>query len=160
MSGGGARSDRVDATGSSCSGRPQDAGRRTCPISNGPGRPVAWRTVAALALDAVPERQELFLCMDPDCEAIYFGESGLVLRRGEVREVPAHKAGGEGLVCFCFLHRRAEVEAEARAGTDRIFTAIREQVRAGNCACDVRNPTGCCCLGDVRSAMDRATRGG
>lgn len=68
----------------------------------------------------------------------------------------ADAAAGGGLVCYCFQFRRDEVEVEARAGSDRIFAAIRAQVLAGNCACGLRNPSGKCCLPEVRAILERA----
>jgi hypothetical protein len=35
---------------------------------------------------------------------------------------------------------------------------IREHIAAQRCACDVRNPRGACCLGDVMAAAKRIER--
>jgi hypothetical protein len=32
---------------------------------------------------------------------------------------------------------------------------IREHIAAGRCACEVRNPRGACCLGDIIKAVTR-----
>ena len=37
-------------------------------------------------------------------------------------------------------------------GTD-IFESIQHEVEAGNCSCEVRNPSGKCCLGEVRETI-------
>ncbi|HEY6324505.1 MAG TPA: hypothetical protein VJA16_23410 [Thermoanaerobaculia bacterium] len=34
-----------------------------------------------------------------------------------------------------------------------MLAAIRERVQAGDCACEVRNPTGRCCLGEVQRVV-------
>ena len=45
-----------------------------------------------------------------------------------------------------------EIEAH---GASKIPDRIKAEVKAGFCACEVKNPAGSCCLGDVnRVAMD------
>jgi hypothetical protein len=35
-------------------------------------------------------------------------------------------------------------------GKSSYSTWIAKEVKYGNCACDVRNPSGKCCLGDIK----------
>jgi hypothetical protein len=52
------------------------------------------------------------------------------------------------------------VEDEIRA-TDRctIPERIAAEVKAGNCACEARNPQGACCLGNVSAFVRKAMKG-
>ncbi len=129
---------------------------RSCPVSDFRGKPVEWLTVAALAARRVPPRQDFWLCEDPDCEVVYFGEDGTLLQTSDLRVIPSFKGAPSrnDLVCYCFLYRRQEIEDELRAsGETTIFDRITAGVKAGNCACEVRNPSGQCCLGDVKRAI-------
>ena len=127
-----------------------------CPASGYEGKPVDWTTVAALTSGPVPSRQDFRLCRDPECEVVYYGSAGTVLRTGDLNVQPGFKEGSGGLVCYCFLHREADVARElAERGTTGIFDSIKRQVKAGNCACEVRNPSGKCCLGEVQGANQR-----
>lgn len=125
-----------------------------CPTNGALGAKVAWTTVAALTHVAVPPKQEFRLCRDPECDIVYYGAAGDVLRTHDLTVRPGFKDGAEGLLCYCFLHLRSEIarQLEATADTD-VFRSIKVQVRAGNCACEVRNPSGKCCLGDVQQAI-------
>ena len=38
-------------------------------------------------------------------------------------------------------------------GTTEVLHTIEAEVRAGNCACEVRNPSGKCCLVEVQRAI-------
>jgi hypothetical protein len=38
------------------------------------------------------------------------------------------------------------------------FARICEHIAAQRCACDIRNPRGACCLGDVMAAAKRIER--
>lgn len=71
---------------------------------------------------------------------------------------------GDNLVGYCFNFRESDLQRDVAEGVPtRTLDAITEEVRAGNCACQVRNPTGKCCLRAIRSALarleDEAARG-
>jgi hypothetical protein len=53
-------------------------------------------------------------------------------------------------VCYCFGHTPRSIrEDQARDGFRSVSAAITAEIRAGRCACEVKNPKGSCCLGDV-----------
>lgn len=142
-------------TESCCSDDPCEAGSR-CPSSGSEGKPVAWQTVAALTVGRAPPNQSYWLCEDPDCPAVYFGADGTTVPVGDVAPVPGFKAGGDGLVCYCFLYRHSDLERDVAEGVPtRTLDAITAEVKARNCACEVRNPTGKCCLGAIRRDLNR-----
>lgn len=125
-----------------------------CPQDRSAGQPVDWTTVAALSKGRVAPRQEFWLCKSPVCDVVYFGALGDVIRMDEMHVAPAFKSAGSDLVCYCFLHSRGEIEAElAATGSTEVLESIKAEVKAGNCACEVRNPSGKCCLGDVQRAI-------
>lgn len=127
-----------------------------CPASGFEGQPVGWTTVAALTVGPVPPRQEFRLCRDPACEVVYYGSAGTVLETEDLKAQPGFKNGTDGLVCYCYLHRQAEIARElAERGTTGVFDSIKRKVQAGNCACEVRNPSGQCCLGEVQETIRR-----
>jgi len=45
-------------------------------------------------------------------------------------------------------------------GESPIPKKISAMVKQGLCACETRNPSGACCLGDVIKTVTRLTRGG
>ena len=129
---------------------------RSCPISDSRSKPVAWSTVAALAAGSVPRRQYFWLCEDSDCDVVYFGEDGTLLGTSDVRTIPNFKGSPSqnDLVCYCFLYTRKDIEDALLVSADTtIFDQITAEVKAGNCACEVRNPSGNCCLGDVKKVI-------
>ena len=104
---------------------------------------------------SVPPRQTFWLCRDPECEVVYFGDQGATLRVKDLRVEPGFKTkGNDALLCYCFHVRRKYVEAELQqSGESSAVERITDEVKADNCACEVRNPTGKCCLGDVRAVV-------
>ena len=137
-----------------CSVPPEEAGHLRCPASGFEGKAVDWATVAALAAGTVPPKQEYRLCRDAACEVVYYGSAGAVLTPSDLNVRPGFKDGSDGLVCYCFLHRKGDIVRQlAAAGTTDILDTIKQEVEAGTCACEVRNPSGKCCLGEVRDTI-------
>ncbi len=55
-----------------------------------------------------------------------------------------------GPVCYCFNHTVASIRGEIQTkGHSTAQGMITQEVKAGRCACEVKNPAGACCLGDV-----------
>jgi len=53
-------------------------------------------------------------------------------------------------ICYCFGHTVASAREEiARTGHSTVVARITAEIPAGHCACEVKNPAGSCCLGDV-----------
>lgn len=124
-----------------------------CPECGRPGRLVERITVKAMlrapALMRLSAPEHRF-CPTPTCAVVYFGPDEVF--DGEEIVVPVFQKEPEGdrTVCYCFAVtegdiRREIVEAGRSTATDRI-TAL---VKAERCACEVRNPQGTCCLGNV-----------
>jgi CopZ-like zinc binding protein len=145
-----------------CPPRPDDPAERwTCPRSGTPGHVVGLQTVKALlteqALARISGSPHRF-CPDPDCDIVYFTRTG-TFGIGDVR-VPVWQkaAAGARMVCYCFGENEADISREiAELGTSRAVERVREHIAAGRCACELRNPRGDCCLGDVMAAVKRAT---
>lgn len=131
-----------------------------CPVSGTRGIPVQLDTVKALltetALRALEPGSYRF-CADPSCDVVYFDDAGHNLRAGDVR-VPVWQKGpfGARMVCYCFGENEADIRREIeREGRSRAVERVTAHIQAGRCACEVRNPRGTCCLGDVRAAVKR-----
>jgi hypothetical protein len=141
--------------------KPADAtsGNR-CPLSGSPGKAVDRQTVKALLTEHGLVRLspgEYRFCPDADCDVVYFGADDVRFTTGDVRVgVWQKQPFGRRQVCYCVGESedsiRAEIEAEGRSSA---VERIREHIAAGRCACEVRNPRGACCLGDVIAAVER-----
>lgn len=78
---------------------------------------------------------------------VYVGDAGVRFDADELRHPPAYKTDDpSGLLCFCFDVRGTTVVS---AAGDAAVAFISERVRAGDCACDVLNPSAGCCLGSI-----------
>lgn len=57
------------------------------------------------------------------------------------------------ILCYCFGYGPDHLRADLRRnGASTILEGITAELRAGNCDCERLNPSGRCCLGEVRRA--------
>lgn len=131
-----------------------------CPASGSRGSAVDVITVKALLVEQALGRffpGEYRFCPDPDCEVVYFSADGGRFTTADVRVPVWQKLPfGDRLVCYCFGESEASMRSEVVSGEGaRVIERIREHIAAKRCACDVRNPRGACCLGDVIAAVKR-----
>jgi hypothetical protein len=88
---------------------------------------------------------------------VYFGGGG-VFRRDDV-EAPVYQKEPHGgrTVCYCLVVTedaiRREIQTTGRSASAERITAL---VQAERCACEVRNPQGTCCLGNVTAIAKAA----
>lgn len=78
----------------------------------------------------------------------------------DVRERVYQKHPNEDgvFVCYCFRHSIGSIRNELAGGNaSTVLSAITAGIKAGQCACDIRNPQGSCCLGNVRALLQRLT---
>ncbi len=60
----------------------------------------------------------------------------------------------EELICYCFNFSREDIRREMKeTGKTTILDFISSQIKAGHCACAVKNPKKRCCLGDILAAV-------
>ena len=53
------------------------------------------------------------------------------------------------LVCYCFKYSVADIRNATQGTRNLIVDDINAGIQANQCACDLRNPQGSCCLGNV-----------
>ena len=131
-----------------------------CPTCAGRGLPCSGPSkVPAITVQHLIRREhhaqlpagEFYFCPQRQCETVYFDEAGHEIRKGQLStKVWRKEAELDAPVCYCFSVSAQEIVEDARKhGVPRIPLEIREKIRAGLCACEIKNPRGTCCLGDV-----------
>lgn len=137
-----------------------EAGARACQGCGERGAAVQLQTVKALLTETAlrwVQRTHYRFCPNPACDTVYFGDAGdrfgtLDLGVGVWQKQPF----GARLLCYCFGETESGIRAEfLEHGRSDVIGRIREHVTAQRCACDIRNPRGACCLGDVLAAVKR-----
>ena len=103
---------------------------------------------------------QYYFCDASDCEVVYFAldaEAPTFRREDLVVRVGAKETADPIPVCYCFGFTRQDIWDEiGSTGKSTVAERIKAEVEAGHCACEVKSPSGKCCLGDVtRAAKDR-----
>lgn len=129
-----------------------------CPVTHMSGQPVKLVTLKALlqpqALQFLSPTETFHFCADPLCEVVYFSATQ-VFRVPEIK-VPIFQKndGGQTPACYCFGITRDDLHEarEIRKGAE-VIARIKHHIQAGRCGCEVNNPQGRCCLGNVTLAL-------
>lgn len=134
----------------------------SCPISHANGMPVDLQTVKAALTTQALGRLHLVtyrFCPDAACDVVYFDERGDCFRRADLRiAVWQKEPAGHRTICYCFGENEDEIRCELRRlGRSDAVARVRQHIQAGRCACDVRNPRGVCCLGELTMAVRNVT---
>ena len=132
-----------------------------CPVSGKPGRPVPTVTLRSLIRpehSAIVEGREWLFCDLPDCDVVYFTRDGRTLRKEALKvRVGLKEKDAPRPVCYCFAHTVESIREEIeRTGRSTAAASIKEKIEAGECSCEVLNPKGTCCLGDVNKVVKEA----
>ena len=140
---------------------PAVGARTACSRCGSHGAAVDALTVKALltevALRRLATEYQYYFCPDPMCSVVYFSLDGTVYTTNDVRVLVWQKqpAGGR-TICYCFDENEASMAREVvETGQCAAVHRVRDHIAAGRCACEVRNPRGACCLGDVMKAVIR-----
>jgi hypothetical protein len=135
-----------------------------CPVNGARGKKVPAETLKSLLVRLPFELPPTvyYFCATTDCDVVYFpfDRAAPVFRTAEVRVAVGAKQPGqdEALLCYCFGVTRGQLHREvAETGNSETPARIRAEVAAGRCACELRNPSGRCCLGDITREI-RAAR--
>jgi hypothetical protein len=131
-----------------------------CPVSHSLGTAVDRLTVKSLLTERALQQLrpgEYRFCPDAGCDIVYFGVEGGHFTTADVRVPVWQKVpSGDRPICYCFGESEASIRSEIEsAGTSTAIERIRGHIDAERCACEVRNPRGACCLGDVIAAVKR-----
>lgn len=134
---------------------------RSCPRCGQAGSLVETQAVKASvtdeALARIPHAAFRF-CAVSSCPVVYFAET-TTFATTDVR-VPVWQKlpAGDRTICYCFGENEGGIRAEIlRDGRSEAVERVRAHIKARRCACDIRNPRGVCCLGDLLAAVARAS---
>jgi Zinc binding domain len=136
-----------------------------CPECGKIGKPIQAQTVKALLSVSLRQVQAVkyLFCRTQTCPVVYFSaDSEQTLRAEHVRErVYQKEPEAEGvLICYCFRHTVGDLRAASSKVRIAMLDDINTGINAGQCACDLRNPQGSCCLGNVRNVIKRLEKPG
>ena len=126
-----------------------------CPVNGARSKQVGVLTVKSLVRHTPlgMSNDQYYFCEARDCDVVYFPfdpQAPTFRRQDLVVRVGAKETADPIPICYCFGFTRKDIEDEiAASGRSTVAERISAEVKQGNCACEVKNPSGKCCLGDV-----------
>jgi Zinc binding domain len=96
-----------------------------------------------------PENQGIhsdtyYFCPNKDCATAYFSNTGSNIPKQHLttyQDIQNHK------LCYCFDIDAADYQAALNTKqAEAIKNFVIEKTKSGECACEIRNPSGQCCL--------------
>jgi hypothetical protein len=101
---------------------------------------------------------EYVFCETPTCPVVYSATDGMQFTKEHVRVRVGLKETEDPVpVCYCFGVTERMIDEEVQqTGRSSASTHIRTEIKAGHCRCEVENPSGQCCLGEVIRVEKRA----
>ena len=129
-----------------------------CPECNQKGKVVQGQTVKALLSVSLRSIQntDYYFCRTQSCPVVYYSaDSKSVFTTSQLRERVYQKEPSvdDVFVCYCFKHTVSEIRNASPEARVTMVNDINAGIQANQCACDLRNPQGSCCLGNVRGLM-------
>lgn len=151
----------VDSCG--CSVVPEIIGapaKSECPMSGTLSNKVLHETLDNLIVQdkrhLISKDVQYYYCSESDCPVVYFSNEEVpVFEKSDLIVKVFSKDNSEDVhVCYCFDWTRKRLTDQIKnEGKSTAFDEITEEVKAGNCECEIQNPKGACCLGDIQNFL-------
>ncbi len=132
-----------------------------CANCGGQSRPVSRKTVLLMLKPELLEQAmtgRYTFCSARDCPVVYVKEQGShQFTIDDLRVRVGLKAKEDPIpLCYCFGFDESHIRDQiSQTGDTTIPVTISSLIRKELCACEARNPSGMCCLGEVNRAANR-----
>ena len=133
---------------------PQNACGQCSEIGRGIARQTVVHHVKSEKLSCVDNGEYKF-CPSENCPVVYYSASGKTFTIDDVRELVTSKAKGDSRpLCYCFGFTEGFARQEiAQTGESSVPAQVTQFIKEKLCVCEVRNPAGACCLGEINRTV-------
>jgi hypothetical protein len=103
------------------------------------------------ALETFNIKENYYFCSTKDCNVVYFDRNNKKYLVSDIK-VPVHQKDNSTTtpICYCFDWTKEKINLYVEKGLAlNPVDHIRENINENRCGCEVNNPQGSCCLGNV-----------
>ena len=132
-----------------------------CKVCGEAGLPVRSITLQNIVNKNIIENMEtlenFYFCKSPDCDTIYFNNSkDIYLNKNDVKiRVGIKETTPPVPICYCFEINKEDLYTEIKKeGDSKAVKFIEDKIKNGECSCETKNPSGRCCINDVRKTVN------
>lgn len=144
---------KIQSNGHDCFS-PQPKGKLYCPKCYESAKGVLAKTLEHLLTDISKSKLDsldgFHYCKTSTCEVIYFKEDK-VLTQKDLNVVVGLKEGAiPANMCYCFGWTKERMREDIdKNGTSTALENIKYNMKTIGCSCEIKNPSGYCCMADV-----------
>ncbi|MGE6616684.1 putative iron-sulfur cluster-binding metallochaperone [Bacillus mycoides] len=126
-----------------------------CPSCENKAKNVNLITLKSLlkpsALETLNAKENHYFCSNEDCDVVYFDTNNKKYFVSDIKVAVNQKDDSATTpICYCFDWTKEKIKQYVKNGlTPNPVEHIRENIRENRCGCEVNNPQGSCCLGNV-----------
>lgn len=129
-----------------------------CPVCKNKAKEVSAITVKFLVKDEYLKElssvKDFFYCQTSDCEVIYFKLNEIIKQEHLIKEVGLKEWANPKTVCYCFNWTKEKISDEVnKLSKTNAIEDISEKMNSIGCDCEHKNPSGKCCLKDVKKII-------
>jgi len=109
-------------------------------------------------LKDIKDLDGFYFCETPSCKVVYFNNKQEVyLQKEDIKvRVGIKEKEGPIPVCYCFGWTQERIFNQIKQkGYTTALQEINAKVKAGECACEIKNPSGRCCPGEVSKVVKK-----
>jgi hypothetical protein len=89
-----------------------------------------------------------YFCPSIQCPIAYFSIAGDIILKQQLRTFQAIQ---NGKLCYCFdIDAEEYLSAITTSQGESIKNFVIQRTQSGECACEIRNPSGQCCLANFK----------
>jgi Zinc binding domain len=129
-----------------CASNPPKAAIQPCPECGTACKCVEMRTIYHQV--KFPVNQEIisdsyYFCLSRDCATAYFSVAGNTIPK---RQLTTYQEIQNDKLCYCFDIDTADYLTALSTNKAEIKNFVIQRTKSGECACELKNPSGQCCL--------------
>lgn len=129
-----------------------------CPVCKNKAKEVSAITVKSLVkseyLKELSSVKDFFYCQTPNCEVIYFKPNEIIIQEHLIKEVGIKEWSSPKTVCYCFNWTKEKISDEIKEfDKTNAIEDISGKMNSAGCDCEHNNPSGKCCLKDVKKVI-------
>ena len=131
-----------------------------CPLCKEEAKGVLAKTLNALlkleSKKSLNSLEEFFLCKTSTCKVIYFRSNEVLTQEDMSVSVGFKDDAKVKNYCYCFGWTEERILEDIKEhGNSRAIDDIKGKMDSIGCSCEVKNPTGKCCMVDVKRDVSK-----
>ena len=131
-----------------------------CPLCHEEGKAVLAKTINALVKQEYKNRlnsmEGFSICKTSTCRAIYYRGNEVVTQEDMSVSVGFKDDAKIKNHCYCFGWTEERIIEDIKEhGKSTAIEDIKAKMDSVGCSCEVKNPTGKCCMADVKKVVAR-----